>query len=184
MREIKHKNKSRKAQDEMVGFGLILIIVAIAFIIFITIYITRESKESEDHQVKSFVQALLQYTTTCQEESLKNVTVQNLIKKCYREDSCYIEPPNPNIETDPCIILNETIKNIIQESWKIGPNNPNIGYSFIINMTEGGEAQRTFLNLTDGNVVTNNYRIGYQSFGDSRTEDNIRIILHVHSIPD
>lgn len=183
MRKIHPKNKKkRRAQNEIVGFALILIIVAVAFIIFISIYITKSSEESEDYQAKSFVQALLQYTTTCEDEGLTNVTVQNLIKRCYEQEECYREETNPHGETDSCVVLNDTIKEIIKESWKIGPQNPNIGYSFIISFSDGIEAPTNFLNITEGNVVTNNYRIGYQSFGDSRTEEYTRIIFKVYTL--
>lgn len=180
----KNKNKQKRAQDEMVGFALILIIVAVIFIIFISIYLTKPSPENDDYQIKSFVQALLQYTTNCKEESLDNITVQQLIKRCYEQEECYNDETSPSVERNPCKILNDSVKEIIKESWKIGAQNPNIGYSFIINITENEEPPINFLNITEGNVVTNNYRIGYQSFGDSRSEEYTRIIFIVHSVPD
>lgn len=161
--------KNRKGQEEMVGFGLILILVAIIFIVFIASYIRKSSDISEDYEANSFVQALLQYTTPCEEENLNNLSIQKLIFKCQEKEACYYR------NMDPCKVLNDSIKGIAKESWNIGPKNSNKGYTLIINMSES----KQLLNITEG-VVTNNYRTGLQDFGDPHGE-YIIILMDVYT---
>jgi hypothetical protein len=77
-------------------------------------------------------------------------------------------------------MLNSTIKEIAKESWNVKPGSPIKGYSFIINTSEGNNLpQKMFLNITGG-VVTNNYRTGFQPFGNPNGE-NIIILFNAYS---
>lgn len=164
----------KSGQEEMVGFALILILVAIIFIVFISIYIKRPVEKVNDYEVNSFVQAVLQYTTICQEENLENLTIQKLIGQCQDKNPCYFKG------LDPCVMLNNTIKDITKESWNVKPGSPIKGYSFIINISRGKDLpQERFLNITNG-VVTNNYRTGFQPFGNPNGE-NIIIWFNAYS---
>jgi hypothetical protein len=183
MREIK-KTKSgqesksllsrKSGQEEMVGFGLIVILVAIIFIVFITIYIRKPAEKTSDYEVNSFIQSVLQYTTTCEEDNLENLTVQKLIIKCQENDPCDYRNMNS------CLVLNSTLRNIIRESWgDVGIEGKIRGYSFTINMSEGiDEEEQEFLNIKSG-VVTNDYR------GSGQTLPNgggyIHILFYVYN---
>jgi hypothetical protein len=170
----KSKNNKKRGQEEMVGFALILILVAIIFIVFISIYIKRPVEKVNDYEVNSFVQAVLQYTTVCQEENLENLTIQELIGKCQDKNLCYYK------EMKPCDLLNSTIKDIVKESWNVKPGSPIKGYSFIINISRGEDLpQERFLNITGG-VGTNNYRTGFQPFGNPNGE-NVIILFNAYS---
>ena len=166
--------EKKRGQEEMVGFALILILVAVIFIVFISVYIKRPVERVNDAEVNSFVQALMQYTTQCQEENLENLTVQKLIGKCQDRNPCYYKG------MDPCVLLNNTIKDITKESWNVKPGSPIKGYSFTINISKGEDLpQERFLNITGG-VVTNNYRTGFQPFGNING-DNIIILFNAYS---
>jgi len=151
--------KKIKGQEEMVGFALIIILVAIIFLVFLSVYVKKPQSENIDNpEANSFVQSFLQYTTTCEQDS-ENITIQRLISKCQERIPCS--------NKDPCIILNNTIKSIINESWKVGPTSYVKGYSLIINV---GDKQ--FLNVTKG-VVTNNYKIGQQDIPNPKEESTL-----------
>jgi hypothetical protein len=147
---------SKTGQEEMVGFGLILIIVAVVFLIFISASIRKSPEKTVDYQANSFIQAVLQYTTECKEENLKSLTVQKLIHRCLENNPCYVS------NKDPCVVLNDTlkgnkaVKGIIKASWDTNEGSPVAGYFLIINISEGN-TEKQFLKITDG-VVTNNYR--------------------------
>jgi hypothetical protein len=164
---------SRKSgQEEMVGFGLILILVAIIFIVFIALYIRKPTEKVNDYETNSFIQSVLQYTTTCEESNLENLTVQEVIFKCQQNDPCDYR------NMDPCSILNTTLKGIIRESWEVNPKSPVKGYNLAINVSDdGGETEVRLLNLKEG-VVTNNYRGSEQDFGKSG--DYISILFQVY----
>lgn len=147
-----NKNKKhKKGQDEMVGFALIIVMVAVIFIVIISVYIKKPQEKTVDYQANSFIQAMLQYTTNCQEENLDNLTVQDLISKCKQGNPCYTQNMNP------CVMLNNTIKSIIKTSWKVGTGSPIKGYEFNINVSTDGKTEETFMNIKEG-VVTNNYK--------------------------
>jgi hypothetical protein len=174
MMRLNNMKDNKKAQEEMVGFGLILILVAIVFIVFISVYIRKPSESVTDYQSTSFVQSILQYTTTCQEENMKNLSIQELISKCQSGNKCYYR----NME--PCGLLKNTIKLITQESWNVGPKNPVKGYSFIINASAAENVPETqLLNITNG-VVTNNYKGAEQDFGDP-SGGNVIILFDAYS---
>jgi hypothetical protein len=156
----------KKAQEEMVGFALILIIVAVIFIVLLAVYIKRPQVENVGSpEVSSFLQSSLQYTTIC-EQDIGNVTIQSLISKCNQKEECLYNK-------DPCKVLNDTLKGIIIESWNIGPENPVRGYNLIINISN-----KQFLNLTGG-VVTNNYKSSEQDLG--KEEGLISLLFHAYS---
>ena len=152
--------ENKSAQEEMVGFGVIIVLVAIIFIVFIAIYLKKPVEVTEDYEIGSFIQSTLQYTTIC-EDNKGNVTVQDLIKKCKDNDLCSYRNMNP------CQILNNTLNGILRESWETSPNGVIKGYSFVINISEDrGESWETIVKVDKG-VVTNNYRGSIQDFGKS-----------------
>ena len=159
------KKKSTKAQEEMVGFALIIILVAIIFLVFLAVYVKKPQSENIDNpEANSFVQSFLQYTTTCEQDS-ENITVQRLIIKCQEKEKC-------DSGKEICKVLNDTIKNIIKESWNVSSQNPVKGYSLII-FTESKQV----LNITEG-VVTNNYKTGHQPLPD---EELINVLFTAYN---
>jgi len=155
--------KNRKGQEELVGFGLIIILVAIVFIVFISIYIRKPTEKVTNYESVSFVQAILQYTTTCQEENLHNLSIQELIPKCQEGTSNCYSANNKIIK--PCIILNDTLAKIADQSWNPGLKNPVKGYTLIVNVSDDGKHEKRVSNITKG-VVTNNYKGAEQDFGN------------------
>ena len=56
--------KKNKGQEEMVGFAIILVIVAIIFIVLLAFYLRGSQAERiKSPEANSFLQAVLQYTT-------------------------------------------------------------------------------------------------------------------------
>lgn len=140
----------KKAQEEMVGFALIIILVSIIFIVLLASYIRKPQSENiESPEVNSFVQSFLQYTTECEQNS-ENLTLQRLILECQKKEIC-------DNRKETCKVLNDTLKSLITESWNVGPQSPVKGYNLII-LSENKQV----LNLTGG-VVTKNYKTAPQS---------------------
>lgn len=161
----------KAGQEEMVGFGLILILVAVIFIVVISVYIKKSSEPVVDYESNSFIQSVLQYTTECEESNLENLSVQELIFQCQEKDPCEYR------NMDPCKILNDTLRGIIRESWEVNSKTPVKGYFFIINISNGIDEEQ-FVNLTKG-VVTKNYRGSEQDFFESGVY--VKILFNVYS---
>lgn len=146
MKEIK-----KKAQEEMVGFALIIIIVAIILLVLLSISLRRPQQENvESYEVDSFIQAFLQYTSDCRNER-EYLDIQELIIDCDNGRMCVND-------RDTCEVLSSTMEEIIEESWKVGVDRPVIGYELKI-LLESTE----ILSLSEGNK-TQNYKGSMQNF--------------------
>lgn len=152
---MKNNKMSKKGQEEMVGFGFIILIVAVILIIFITLMINRPEQEIESYEVESFLQSLLQVTSDCEEYG-GFMTIKDLSFEC-RENSVCLDG------RDTCDVLNDTLENIVGDVWQI-QDRPVEGWSLQI----VSEAD-SIINMTQGNK-TANYKGSSQSFFKSGRE--------------
>jgi len=137
--------KNKKGQEEMVGFALIIILVAIAMLFFLGFYVRSDRTEgAESYEAESFIQTSLQYTTECG-NFLGRFDVQRLLSECADNSLC-------GDGKDSCDVLNSTLKELVDSSWNVGPDRPIRGYDFVVN--SGG---RELIFLKGGNE-TGNFR--------------------------
>ena len=165
MKKYNKMKKNKKAQEEMIGFALIIILVSVILLVFLAFSLNKPKTEAtESYEVNSFLQATLQYTTTCQ-ASLgieKFNTIQDLIFECDLKNKC-------SDNQDTCKVLNETLTDILRESWPTGEDRPNKGYELMINTGE-----ESILDIQEGNL-TNNCKGSSQSFSKSRSKKDFVI---------
>jgi len=148
------RKNNKLGQEEMVGFALIVVIVAVIILVFLGFAIKGTNKtDTQSYEVESFLQAVLQYTTDC-EDYLEYLSVQKLIFECDREKACLDE-------RNSCDVLNATLKKLVEESWAIEGDRPVKGY--FLNITSNEEQ---ILSVLDGNI-TKNSRGARQSFTKS-----------------
>lgn len=132
-----------KAQEEMVGFALIIIVAAVILLVFISLSLRTGEKEAvESYEVDSFIQSFLQYTTNCTDH-LQTLSVQRLILYCERQESCLDG-------RSTCQVLDYEMKAILEESWPYGENRPVKGYE--MNITAGG---KSIFYMKQGNATLN-----------------------------
>jgi len=173
MKKINHSRNDKSGQEEMVGFGLIIILVAVIFIVFLAFYIRKPPEVTQDYKAGSFIQSVLQYTTMCEEANMENLSVQELIFKCQSGNRCAYR------NMDPCQILNNTLKSLIRESWEVNSNSPIKGYSFVINVSEDrGETEKIIVKIDSG-VVTNNYIGSIQDF--PKSGEDFAVLFHIYN---
>lgn len=135
----------RKGQEEMVGFALILILVAIILLVFIGFSIRSPEKESvESYEVESFLQSMLQYTTSC-ENNIEKLPVQRLISFCNSKEKCLDE-------RNSCEVLKSDLEEMLSNSWVVGEERPVKGYELTIVTSENNGS---ILDIRAGNVTTN-----------------------------
>ncbi len=122
--------KSKRGQEEMVGFALIILVIAVVLLVFLVVTIKNSKEEFLGaNEVGSFIQASLSYTTNCAEDS-SYYSIQELIMECVNYES------NCEDGRKTCDVLNETIESLLEESWKITENSAIIGYDFYITVNE------------------------------------------------
>lgn len=146
------KKSNKRAQEEMIGFALIIILVAVILLVFLGISLNK-SKESnvESYEAESFMQAFLQYTTDCGDGS-DYFSMQDLIVECDTYDS------ECSDSRRTCDVLNSTAKNILEQSWQVGEDTYVQGYLFSIN-----SESENLISIEKGNQ-TKNYRTPVQDF--------------------
>lgn len=133
----------RKAQEEIVGFALIIIVVAVIMLIFLSFTLNNSERESvESYEAESFIQSMLQYNTDCK-NNFEKISVQDLIFDCIQEKQCLDG-------RDSCKVLDDTVKGILDASWPAGEDRPIRGYSLNIT-TENGKV----MSVEKGNRTVN-----------------------------
>ena len=123
--------QNKSGQEEMVGFALIMILVAIIGLIFLGFSLRDPQKEIvESYEVESFIQAFLQYTTDCGTYRENYLGIQKLIPECVGGETCLDG-------RDSCDVLNSTLTEMVEESWKVDGNRPIQGYKLEIVLEDG-----------------------------------------------
>ena len=144
--------KSKRAQEEIVGFALIIIIVSVILLFFLS-FALRSSRnmEIQSYEVEGFIQAFLQHTSDCQDD-LGFLSVQELIFSCGQdnEESC-LDGENT------CVVMESLLTEICENSWNVGENTPIKGYELRILSDE-----MDF--LIDKGDITQNYKGAMQDF--------------------
>jgi len=152
--------KSKKAQEELVGFAVIIVIVAVLILIFISFSLNNNSKNSvESFEVESYLQAMIQYTSKCK-ENMNYLTIRELISACEEGIVC-------ENQEDSCDILKKELEEMCDEAWKYGKNRPVKGYA--LNVSVNGE---DLIALNKGNF-TGNSRSSKQDFINSGNDIEI-----------
>ena len=157
---MKNYKQNKLGQEEMIGFALIIILVSVILLVFLAFSLSKPKTEAtESYEVNSFLQSTLQYTTACQTSRGLN-SIQDLVFECDLKERC-------SNEEDTCKILNETLTDILKESWPTGEDRPNKGYELIINSGE-----EIILNIQEGNL-TRDCKSSFQPLPKSRKEFSI-----------
>ncbi|OGJ19954.1 hypothetical protein A3K73_03270 [Candidatus Pacearchaeota archaeon RBG_13_36_9] len=121
--------KSKRSQNEIVGFVMIVVIVVIIGLFLLAFYLRRDTVRTESKNVENFLVASLPYTTSCKVD-IEPLNIKELTKRCYEKRMCG--------ENDSCVILNETFSELLEQAWKLNSNRPINYYNLKVYYREGG----------------------------------------------
>lgn len=138
--------KSKKAQEEIVGFALIIIVVAVILLVFLGFSLGKSSQNIQSYEIQSFVQSMIQSTTQCQ-DNFGYVSVENLIFMCTQGNNCIDGESS-------CSILNSTLQGMLDQAWPVG-SGPIRGYNLNITSNNGNPISMIKGNLTGNSEGTN-----------------------------
>jgi len=81
--------KSKRSQEEMVGFVLIVIILALIALVLLAIFLRQKPDDTarESKEISNFLGSLMLYTTDCKISGIYQNT-EDLIEACYNEEYC------------------------------------------------------------------------------------------------
>ena len=119
--------KNKRAQEEMVGFVLIMIIVAVIFLVFLGIFLSQRDSETkiESADVSQFLDAALEYTTTCSQNSgYTYLSLEDAIISCYKGEIC----EKDGVSASTCEIAELVFKDLIESAWVFSPQSKTTGY--------------------------------------------------------
>ncbi|MDH3352935.1 MAG: hypothetical protein OEL87_00625 [Nanoarchaeota archaeon] len=99
---------NKKAQQEMVGFVLIVVLVMVGMMVFLVISLRDAPEERGSLQVGYVLDAIMKHTTECAviyEPDYDNF--EDLFKSCYKNDKC------SNLGVSACDYLNKTLREVV-----------------------------------------------------------------------
>lgn len=156
-----------KGQEEMVGFALIIIIVSIILLVFLSFSLgnRRQQHAVESYEAENFIQASLEYTTDCY-DGIEYLSIRKLVFGCYDERVCL------NNKEEMCDVLNTTLREMTDKSWRVGAEMPLKGYEIgVLSENQG------ILLIQEGNT-TRNYKGAIQSFSRRGTDYTINFNVY------
>jgi hypothetical protein len=162
---MKIKFKGKKAQEEMVGFVVIIVLISVILLVLLSFMLRSPQIEAvNNYEVESFIQASLQYTSDC-ENQIEFLSVENLIVYCEEGETCLDG-------RDTCEVLNETLKGAIENSWNVKEGSAVKGYKLKIMLNK-----KEKLALSEGNE-TKSYKAAFQDF--AKGSDDYELSLNVY----
>lgn len=108
----------------MVGFVLIMVLVAVIFLVFLGLFIRKGPPDRADNEeLSQFLDSIVEYTTDCSVVSgASPKKLEDLIILAYNDENCQ----TPNLPAKE--VLDYTIGNLTESSWNFGMNSPEEGY--------------------------------------------------------
>lgn len=138
----------------MVGFVLIMVLVAVIFLVFLGLFIRKGPSDSADNEeLAQFLDAIVEYTTDCSIVSgSAPKKLEDLIIAAYNDENCQT-PDFPSIPAKE--VLDYTIGNLTESSWNFGESSPEVGYRLHIYEPSPGNSQTYFLRKFSGTTASN-----------------------------
>lgn len=135
--------KSKSAQEEIIGFVLIILLVTIIALVFLGISIRKPIERLPSSELESFLQASMRYSTGCFVSPERRYDFKDVIISCAETNEQCLDGRSA------CQTLNETAGMLLKESWGICEDCPTKSYKFRV--WEGNN--RTLLTIKEGNCT-------------------------------
>ena len=153
------RTKSKKAQEEIVGFVLIILVVSVILLVFLGIFLRKDTGKTGNVEVSQFLDSMSETTTECSlNGGYSYIKYSELVVSCNEGKICS--------SGKACDILKNVTKNLIESSWSFSSvYGPKTGYKFeAFFEAENSDAKQPLPNFPFGAVS------GCSSFvGDEKT---------------
>ena len=140
-----------KAQNEIMGFIMIIILITIIGLVILGITLANQTKKQPrtSIEITDYLQAAMYQTTNSTKIHPQDyLNIQKLIKECYKKNKC-----RNNI--DPCKHLNQTLSDLTQKSFQTGQSASIKAYKINIYYKNTNEEQpnEEILTITNQNLT-------------------------------
>ena len=128
--------KSKRGQEEIVGFVLIVVLVVIVFVIFLGIRLRNpEPSQKQSEILYQFLESAMEQTTDCVlSENGRNIVLDDLIKECYSTNNVCVSGESS------CDNVEATMRDILNNTWKVGAEYPYKGYEIKANYLDNSSS--------------------------------------------
>lgn len=134
----------RRAQEEIVGFGALLVVLAIVGVVLLGMYLRQPVPPASTFpQAQSFLDALPALTSTCALSGDRLSSIHELLMQCITQPSKQCSDGTPL-----CDALNHTMTSLITEAFPVGSSIQ--GYRFTVSEADAPPA----FTLSAGNCST------------------------------
>lgn len=148
---------SKKAQEEIVGFVAIVLVVVVIGLLFLS-FSLQPSVPQKSTEISSFLDSAMQYTTDCAIGYQPNyLSLKDLIADCYAQAGAQCLNGK-----EVCSYLNQTIAGILDASYPIGTESNKKGYQFgsVYALNTTNSNQTDVISISAGNCSSNSYQEG------------------------
>ena len=145
----------RRAQEEIVGFVLIVVLVVIVLIIFLGISLrSPKTQQRESEIIYQFLESSMEQTTNCSlSQGASYLALDDLLRECHETGSSCVDGASS------CDSSEKILKYLLNNSFAVGLNYPYKGYDvsavYVVNAS-GQQQVESVLNITAGNC-SNSY---------------------------
>ncbi|NPE27047.1 hypothetical protein HNV12_03530 [Methanococcoides sp. SA1] len=100
---------NRKAQQEIVGFVLIVVLVMVGLMVFLIISVRNAPETTDSLEISNMIDSILRTTSECAVVYEPDYdSYEELFKSCYKNDGC------SNLDRSACDFLNESFGEIVE----------------------------------------------------------------------
>ncbi len=178
MEKIEMKNK---AQHEIAGFVLIVLLVSIIGVVFLSITLGNpEVSRQTSVEVSNLLLSSMYYTTDCAINYVPQYReIQDLIKECYKDQSRNLRKCLD--ERGVCSVLEENLKNILDKSLNIEEGRVNKAYNLNIYYSDDENPNEEIISFEKGvfsnctSVVGGSHPIPSGSFESGEIETELLV---------
>lgn len=156
----------RTAQEEIVGFVVVVILIAIVALIFLSFSLRRDPVTRESLTLSQFLEAAGEYSTTCTLFARGGpARLDELYQACAEEQPCLDG-------TSSCAVINATMPSLITKAFPMGSQEPFKAYTMTLerieNINGSSELRESFLTFSLGNCSSGAQRgtSDFRSAGD------------------
>ena len=124
--------ETKKGQQEIVGFVLIVVLVVVGLMVFLVISLRDSPVDDDSVSVGNVLDAVMKHTTECAivyEPDYDNF--EDLFKSCYSGDNC------KNLGMSACDYLNESLRSVLGDLMVSDASVGSYELDFFVNDGEG-----------------------------------------------
>lgn len=166
---------NRKGQEEMVGFALVVIIVAVVGLLLLGLAIRSGDKNTnnDNYEIRQFLDSAMYVSSNCALRSnLDYASLSDLVRECYKNPAKECLSSKENV----CLALNNSLNGVIKSGLKIGADRPNKGFIMNISFEQKNEESKSFLEIKDG-ICAGDYTAGEYLIPEDRSKGLIVVRL-------